>query len=306
MTLASAPSGQQFEISLGEQRATIVEVGGGIRAYSVAGRPVLDPYSSTAMCDGGHGAVLIPWPGRLADGRYRFDGVEHQLALSEPATRTAIHGLLRWRAWRALVCEPERVVMGIRLHPLSGYPFTLDLRVEYALARDGLTVTSTASNRGEVACPYGCGQHPYLSPGEGTIDECRLELPAATRVLADDTRQLPRGREPVAGGPFDFRAARAIGSAKLDTGFTDLDRDEGGRATARLTASDGSCSELWVDEGYPFVQLYSGDGLAPARRRRGLAVEPMSAPANAFQSEEGLVRLEPASAFSASWGARLA
>jgi aldose 1-epimerase len=305
MTPVSPPSGEQFEISLGDQRATIVEVGGGIRAYSVAGRPVLEPYAPTAMCDGGHGAVLIPWPGRLGDGRYRFDGVEHQLAISEPASRTAIHGLLRWRAWRALERAPERVVMGIRLHPLSGYPFRLDVRVEYALDRDGLTVTSTASNAGEVACPYGCGQHPYLSPAAGTIDDCRLELPAATRIL-DCSRQLPRGREPVAGGPFDFRSARVIGAAKLDTGFTDLDRDATGRTVVRLEASDGSRSELWVEEGYGFVQIYSGDGLAPGRRRRGLAVEPMSCPANAFQSGDGLVRLEPGGSFSARWGARLA
>ena len=37
-----APSGEQFEITRGEQRATIVEVGGGVREYSVAGRDVLD------------------------------------------------------------------------------------------------------------------------------------------------------------------------------------------------------------------------------------------------------------------------
>lgn len=301
-----APSGEQLEISLGEQRATIVEVGGGVRAYSVGGRPVLDPYPRHAMCDGAHGAILIPWPNRLADGYYRFDGVEHQLALSEPATRTAIHGLLRWRAWQVLEREPERVAMGIRLHPSSGYPFMLDVRAEYTLTGDGLTVTSAARNVGERACPFGCGQHPYLSPGDGTIDGCELELPAATRVLADEARGLPSGLASVAGSPWDFRAARRIGAARLDTGFTDLARDELGRATTRLTAPDGIISELWVEEGYPFLQIYSGDGLSPERRRRGLAIEPMSCAANAFQSGHGLVRLEPGASLSARWGARLA
>jgi aldose 1-epimerase len=302
---ANAPSGEQYEVALGEQRATIVEVGGGIRAYSVAGRAVLDPYPREAMCDGAHGAVLIPWPNRLADGRYRFDGVEYQLALSEPATRTAIHGLLRWRAWRAIEHEPARVVMGIRLHPMSGYPFPLDVRVEYALGEDGLTVTTTARNSGERACPYGCGQHPYLSPGEGTIDSCLLELPAATRIRDDGTRGLPDGAEPVAGGAADFRIARPIGAVGFDAGFTDLARDELGRATTRLTAPDGSRAELWVDESYPFLQIYSGDGLSPERRRRGLAVEPMSCAANALQSGQGLARLEPGGAVRTRWGARL-
>jgi aldose 1-epimerase len=303
---ANAPSGEQLEISLGEQRATVVEVGGGIRSYSVAGRDVLDPYPRGAMCDGAHGAILIPWPNRLADGRYRFDGIEHQLALSEPATHTAIHGLLRWRAWRACERAPDRVVMGITLHPMSGYPFTLDVRVEYALGEDGLTVTTTARNAGERACPYGCGQHPYLSPGEGTLDACLLELPAATRICADGARGLPSGTAPLAGSPWDFRVARPIGALGFDTGITDLARDELGRATTRLIATDGSRVELWVDESYPFLQLYSGEGLSPERRRRGLAVEPMSCAANAFQGGQGLARLEPGDSMRTRWGARLA
>ena len=66
------PSGQQFQIVHGDQRVTIVEVGGGIREYVAAERPVLDPYPLAEMCDGAHGAPLIPWPNRLADGRYSF------------------------------------------------------------------------------------------------------------------------------------------------------------------------------------------------------------------------------------------
>ena len=51
------------------------------------------------LCDGAHGAPLIPWPNRLADGRYSFDGADHQLALTEPERHNAIHGLMRWRPW---------------------------------------------------------------------------------------------------------------------------------------------------------------------------------------------------------------
>ena len=42
--MAAPPSGEQFEIRHGTQRATIVEVGGGVREYTVGDRPVLDPY----------------------------------------------------------------------------------------------------------------------------------------------------------------------------------------------------------------------------------------------------------------------
>jgi aldose 1-epimerase len=300
------PSGEQFEITFGEQRATIVEVGGGVREYEYGGRTVLDPYPLDAICDGAHGAPLIPWPNRLADGRYSFDGSDHQVALTEPTKHNAIHGFLRWRPWRAVEHEADRVVMGTRLYPLAGYPFALELRIDYRLTDDGLSVATSATNIGERACPYAAGQHPYLSPGEGLIDECTLELTAATRVLTDPERQLPAGTEPVAGTAFDFRAPVRLGELRVDHAFTDLIRDERGRAAARLSAPDGRTAELWVDESYSLLQIYSGDTLAPQRARRGLGVEPMTAPPNALQSGDGVIRIEPGESASCRWGARLA
>lgn len=302
---APAPSGEQFEIAHGEQRATIVEVGGGIRQYSSAGRDVLDPYPLEAICDGAHGTPLIPWPNRLADGAYRFEDSDYQLPLSEPGKHNASHGLLRWRAWRPLRHQPDRVVMGIRLHPMPGYPFALDLEIDYALSDEGLAVTTRATNIGERSCPYGTGQHPYLSAGAGLLDECELEFVAATLITVDAQRSLPTGREPVAGSAVDFGHPRRIGTQKLDFAFTELERDDDGLAWVHLSAPDGHRAELWLDEHYSFLQLYTGDTLAPDRRRRGLAVEPMTCAANAFQSGEGLVRLEPGQTLATRWGVRL-
>jgi aldose 1-epimerase len=302
---AVAPSGEQFEIASGEQRATIVEVGGGVRSYDVGERAVLDPYSLETICDGAHGTPLIPWPNRLGDGRYSFDGVDYQVPLTEPERRNAIHGFLRWRPWHAVERKPDRVVMGIRLHPQPGYPFTLDVRIGYELGREGLLVTTTVTNIGARACPFGAGQHPYLSPGTGTIDDCTLELPARTRILTDAERMLPCGREEVGGGELDFTSPRKIGDRQIDSAFTDLLRGEDGRAVARLGAPDGSAVELWVDEGYSYLEVFTGDGLAPERRRRGLAIEPMTCAPDAFRSGEGLLRLEPGEEFRASWGVRL-
>ena len=305
--MAFHPSGEQFEITDGDgQRATVVEVGGGVRAYAVGDRPVLEPYAVEAMCDGGHGAPLIPWPNRLADGRYRFDGTDHQLALTEPAKHNAIHGLLRWRPWRVVERSARHVVLGVRLYPMSGYPFALRLQIAYTLGSGGLEVATTATNVGERACPFGSGQHPYLSPGAGLVDDCLLELPAATRIPVDDERSLPCGREPVAGTPYDFRAARRLGDTRLDFPFTDLDRDADGLAVARLTGADGRVVELWADAGYPILEVFTGDTLSPARRRHGLAVEPMTCPPNAFQTGELLVRLEPGETRTTRWGVRLA
>jgi aldose 1-epimerase len=299
------PSGEQFEIVHGEQRATIVEVGGGVREYVVGERPVLDPYPLLAMCDGGHGSPLIPWPNRLGDGRYRFDGADYQVALSEPGRHNAIHGFLRWRPWRAMGHEPSRVLVGTRLYPLTGYPFTLEVQIEYTLDEGGLSVRTEATNLCERACPYGAGQHPYLSPGEGLIDACMLEFAAGTRIVTDAQRQLPAGREIVGGGEYDFSRPRVVGEQVIDDAFTDLARDGTGRAACRLTAPDGVTAELWVDESYRFIELFTGDTLSPSRQRRGLAVEPMTCAPNAFQNGEGLIRLEPGQTHASRWGVRV-
>jgi aldose 1-epimerase len=304
--MTTPPSGKQFEISTGNQRATIVEVGGGIREYEVAGRPVLDPYAVEAMSDGAHGAPLIPWPNRLADGRYSFDGDDHRVALTEPEKQNAIHGFVRWRSWTAVEHETARLVMANRLLPLEGYPFALDLRVAYELGEGGLTVSTTARNIGDLPCPYGHGQHPYLSPGNRSlVDDCELEIVADTRVVTDPARKLPTGLTAVEGSAFDFREPRRMGGLKIDDAFTDLARDLSGRAWCRLTAPDGSRAELWIDDSYRYLELYTGDTLSSDRARRGLGTEPMTCPPNAFASGEAVIRLDPGEERTTVWGARL-
>ena len=109
----------------------------------------------------------------------------------------------------------------------------------------------------------------------------------------------------VDGTEFDFRAAKRLGDQALDTPFTDLGRDSKGRAWVRLAGPDGACAELWVDESYSVVEIFTGDTLSPARRRRGLGVEPMTCTPNAFQSGSGLVCLEPGCSLTTTWGVRL-
>lgn len=299
------PSGEQYELNSGDQQATIVEVGGGIRCYGRGDRPGLQGYATEAMCDGARGAPLIPWPNRLADGRYRFDDTDHQVALTEPEKGNAIHGFLRWRPWSVRERADDRIVMGTRLHPRKGYPFALDVALEYTLDPSGLTVRTTATNVGDTPCPYGCGQHPYLSPGDGLIDDCLLELDAATRIVTSPDRQLPVGIEAVPGTPFDFRTGQRLGDLRIDYAFTDLARDADGRAWVRLHRPDGWTAELWVDASYPIVELFTGDTLAPDRARRGLGAEPMTCPPNAFRTGELVRRLEPGVSVTTTWGIRL-
>jgi aldose 1-epimerase len=296
-----APSGEQIEITAGDQRAVVVEIGGGLRSYSVGGRDLVDGYGADEMSSSGRGQALIPWPNRLEDGGYEFDGCRHQLPLNELDRRNAIHGLVRWAAWTASAREPHRVVMEHVLHPQPGYRLSVRLGIEYSLSDSGLQVRTTAANSGTKRCPYGSGAHPYLTLGTPTVDRLILSVPART-VLRSDERGLPTGKEAVEGTEYDFRKPRRIGSTTLDHAFTDLERDDDGLARVGLRDPDhGTQVSLWVDESYPYLMLFSGDSL-PDVHRRSLAVEPMTCPPNAFRTGDALIRLEPGSSFTGTWG----
>jgi aldose 1-epimerase len=295
------PAGEQIELTAADQRAAVVGLGGGLRAYAAGGRELLDGYPAEGPITSGRGQVLIPWPNRLEDGAYEFDGRRHQLELTEPERGNAIHGLVRDAVWSVGEREAHRVVLEHVLRPQPGYPFTLALAVEYTLSESGLRVQTTATNSGPDACPYGSGQHPYLTLGTPTVDSLVLSAPGRT-VLIEDERRLPRGREPVDGTAYDFRAPREIGATTLDDAFTDLVRGVDGLARVELRDPRSRAGlTLWMDESYRYLQLFTGDSL-PDVRRRSLAVEPMTCPPNAFRTGEDLVRLEPGATHASAWG----
>ena len=297
------PSGEQHEIASGAYRAVVTESGAALRALSHDDRPLIDGFGVDEMSAGGRGQVLVPWPNRVRDGRFSFGGRDLQLPLSEPARHNASHGLVRWAAWELEDRTADTATLRHRLMAETGWPWTFDVRITYALSADGLTVTLSTTNRSATSAPYAAGAHPYLRVGDGPVDGLELTLPAGRRFLTDD-RLLPIGSEPVDGTEFDFREPRLIGSTAMDDGFTDLERDPDGRATVRLRdPGTGEGVELWADRTWTCFQVFTADEV-PRTARRSLAVEPMTAPADALNSGTGLVVLEPGSAHSGSWGIR--
>jgi aldose 1-epimerase len=300
--LNGLPSGKQIELRAGDQRVMVVEVGAGLRSYTVGDREVLDGYGADEMASAGRGQVLIPWPNRIEDGAYEFGGSWHHLALTEPEAQNAIHGLVRWVAWTVAERDPDHVVLEHTLYPQPGYPFSLALSIEYSLSDDGLRVRSKATNIGHGASPYGSGAHPYLTLGE-SVDALFLRAPGRT-VLYSDSRGLPAEAASVEGTEYDFREPRALGETVLDNAFTDLERDPDGLARVELRDPDADRAlSLWLDESYPYLQLFTGDPL-PSVSRRSLAVEPMTCAPNAFRTGDGVVVLEPGQSTTASWGIR--
>lgn len=298
------PSGEQFEVAAGGYRAVVTESGAALRVLEHEGRPLVDGFPETAMASGGRGQLLMPWPNRIRDGRYSFGGRDLQLPLTEPARGNASHGLARWAAWTLEERTPTSVSLVLRLMAQGGYPWTVDLHVLYDLSADGLTVTQTATNVSAEPAPYASGAHPYLTLGR-RIDDLELTVPASTWIEVDD-RMLPVATHAV-DAEHDFREPRPVGDTELDTAMGGLSR-RGGRATVTLLdPGDRRGVALWMDDRHPWVQLFTG-GSDPEHGRRSLAVEPLTAPPDAFNSGTDLVTLapagEPGDELSASWGVR--
>jgi aldose 1-epimerase len=295
------PTGRQHEISRGEHTAVVVEVGGGLRSYDVGDRRVLDGYAVQHPADGARGQMLLPWPNRVRDGRWEWNGTSQQLALSEPARHNAMHGLVRWLPWELVESAGDAVTLGCRLYPQPGYPWALTANNTYRLTGHGLQVSTTVRNMSSTDAPVAWGFHPYVAAA-GLVDECTMQFNASTYLVTDD-QQIPVERRSVDGTSFDFRQPRSVGELELDVAFTDLARDTDGRFWLTFTDPSEGPVRFWTDASYRYVQLFSGDDLPDAqRRRRGLAVEPMTAPANALATGDSLLVLAPGAAANAQWG----
>ncbi len=309
MTPAPA-SGEQYELEHGSQRAIVTEVGATLRSWRLDGAELLDGFGLDEPGSAYRGKVLMPWPNRLRGGRYTFGGREHAAALTEPERDNAMHGLVTWVNWRVTERTTSRVALAYRLHAQPGYPFVLDLGVEYSLTDSGLDVTLSATNPGATSAPFGTGLHPYFALAGARADEADLRVPARSRLPVDE-QAIPTGEIlTVVGTEYDFRAMRRIGATTVDTCFTDVERDVDGLARVALAfASDGGRRELtvWMDAAYSYIQAYTGDeDPDPERRRRSIAIEPMTCAPDAFNSGAGLLILEPGQRFSGRCGVAVA
>jgi aldose 1-epimerase len=302
--MSRPPSGTQHEISVGAARAVIAETGATLRSFQLDGVDVIDGFSADEAASAGRGQVLAPWPNRLEDGTYSYEGREAQAELDEPDLRNAIHGLVRWLPWSVELGTSDSIVLRCMLEAQPAYPWDLDLQVGYTISQlGGLRVTTRATNRSSEPAPFGIGFHPYITVGTARVDEALLTIPAE-QTLVTDERSLPTGLEPVRGTDLDFTDPRTIGSTRMDTAFTDLRRDPSGRTSVRLEQPDGRRAvDLWVEEEFRYIMVYTGDTLEPAsRRRQGVAIEPMTCPPNAFRTGTDVIRLEPRASWTADWG----
>jgi aldose 1-epimerase len=286
-------------LSAGDAELAVDLRGGGLRGLIVGTWDVVVPYPAGEVVPGWPGAVLLPWPNRVRDGRWTWQGRELQLDVESPESPNALHGLVAWQPWAALRQDGTSATVATTVGPHQGYPFRLAGAVDYALEPQRLTVTVRVRNLGTAPAPFGAGMHPYLSVGataDGDLGRAELGLPVRSALELDGG--LPTG----ARRPFDGDVGR-IGERSFDDAFTDLVRDDDGWARTRLRGPAGEL-ELAVDGAWRWLQVFSGDKLPEGRRRRSLAVEPMTCPPNALADGADLVVLEPGADWSGTWTLR--
>jgi aldose 1-epimerase len=293
-------TGREIRMQAGQLTAVVTEVGGGLRALSQAGRDLVAGFPASTPRPVYRGSVLVPWPNRIADGRYAWAGEEQQLALTEPERRTALHGLICWNSFLPRTLAADAVTLGTTVWPQPGYPHLLDIEVQYRLTSGGLHWRVTARNLGDVPAPYGCSVHPYLTAGSGRADDWTLALDADDVLLVDSERLLPTRLSPVRGTTLDLRGGRRLRDLQIDHAYTGL--PAGSPTQARLVGPDGrGVAMSWDPEELPWVQVHTADRPEPHLDRAGIAVEPMTCPPNAFATGESIVVLEPGGEHSASW-----
>jgi len=300
----------EITLTHGDWHLVVSPYGASLRGLSRRGadgslEEVVTGYAGAAGKVGGQGDVLIPFPGRIAAGKYTFEGQVYQMEISDKEGPNAIHGFLRHVLWESEQSTESEITFttGLAADAHPGYPFTLAARVTYRLEGGGLTCEFALGNLGETAAPVAAGFHPYFAAGSALIDTDTLSVPSESYLEFDDAL-IPTGRVlPVNETDLDFRQAHKISGTVFNTCYCSPERGPDGLARVTLSAPSARSLTVWMDTAFEYVVLYSGDPLPESHRRRSLAIEPMTCGSDAFNHPAwGLVSLEPGETFSGAWG----
>jgi len=297
------------------ERAEIVpEAGFQCFSYKVGALEVIagpaNPEAWRAHPHRGGIPILFPWPGRIADARFTFEGVEYRVTVNEAAHGNSIHGFACENPFRITRRGPYFI--GGKLdsgeHPqiASRWPWPFRLELDYEVG-NGLRLRVRVTNTGEKTMPFGFGAHPYfhapLRPA-GTRDAMQVQLEADARWPLD-ARLVPTGvAEPLA-GKYELRAPRALESSTYDDAFRMAPASDPAKARARLIDRAGQIAiDVSADAPFrDFVVYAPGD--SPV-----VALEPYTCAPDAFNPaargvDAGMIALAAGGVFEAGFEIRL-
>ncbi|WP_018143844.1 aldose 1-epimerase family protein [Alloscardovia criceti] len=295
-------AGNEYTIRAGEYTAVITEQGAALERFDWAGKEITVPRNPQEPIHACSGQILIPYPNRIEDGEYEFEGKSYAFPIDEHDRHNSIHGLGYRSAWKLESLSTNSVSLTWRTPNMANYPFDLFVTTTYTLSEDkGLEIQVEAYNNGSSNAPWALATHPWLANGKhGTTTEemdadngaCRLSIPAQTHVQVNQ-RLLPVGLEDVEGTRFDLREAKELGVQSFDDAWTDVIREADGSVQAVFTRPDGVEVTITGDETVTSFQMCNGFGWDASTKPAGVAVEPQTAYANAFRSGKDLIVIAP-------------
>lgn len=225
------------------------------------------------------GNFLIPFPNRIENGTYTFEGKKYQLPCNHQPENHAIHGLLWDKPFtiteQNIADDSVSIKAEHTIEPdqYTGYPFHLHSIITITLSTKKLTIEISAKNNGNQNLPYGAGWHPYITTGK-TIDDCTLNIPSNHIMeLSDTSVMIPTGKIIETTVP----KGEKLETTTFDTCFTPLISHE--------TIFENI--HLFQDKTMNFLQIYTPE------QRTSIAIEPMSCAPNAFNNGMGLISLAP-------------
>jgi len=279
---------KSVSISLNGVSAVIGTEGAALIGLLVNNFDLIEPNTRDGLYAG---RILAPWPNRIKDGQYSFNNKDYQLPINEVSKNNSLHGLVANSLWEITFQNQSKIILEYLLNRPEIYPGKLQLQVTYEIIEHGVEITVLSENIGEISAPYGVSIHTYLVAGALVKNsELYLQLPADQFLEVDTDRLLPIKLQPVAGTNFDFINPKKISDLFIDHAFkysSDYPR------SISLLNKDGQGAEVIFDEQSNWLQIHTADRDLQADSRMAVAIEPMSCPPDAFNSEMDLIVLEP-------------
>lgn len=262
---------------------------------------ILDSYYSAEeliQFDYYKSALLLPFPNRLKNGQYQFDGKTYQFPINNAETGNALHGFKDFYKMEVTSIDENNCSVTLKSQYLgnnSSYPFPFDLEIQYQLDEyNGFVCQVSLTNPNDTAIPIGFGWHPYFQFGN-SVEKIALTLPKVDQIEIDDT-MIPTGKET----EFTvFSSSQFINDTELDTCFKI--KENYGTALIELAIPDQNTRMTYWQEAdkFPYFQLFTPPS------RKSLAIEPMTCNIDAFNNKEGLLRLESEERFTGKFGIKI-
>jgi aldose 1-epimerase len=176
--------------------------------------------------------VLFPFPNRIRDGRFTWDGRAYQLPQDDPAKKNAIHGFACRHPWRVVATGADETCAWITgvfrcsqdaPDSLALWPADQEIRLTLRLGVHSLCLEAEVHNPDRVGLPFGLGYHPYFRmpfTATGSADDCLLEVPARSFWKLEES--LPTGERLPVDAACDLNRPRRFGDLNVDTVLTDL------------------------------------------------------------------------------------